>query len=227
MQLKVRHRLVGREAPLKRRPQAGVKHPSTRGVQFQRQQFAVKVQPCHAAAVGGLLSLGRPSAIPRFVTLRIVDPLKGAASGAFAHIGQERFEVLPSIADGDPLGAVPFITRARRVLAPRLCRGPRLVGRARAMSGRRMAVPVALVALKLQATAATGGAAATLKLGGSFLNRDAAITSDQPRLAAPIRAPALDNLKPPKSPPAQVVCNRHAQSLARVTMNANRIEKAA
>ena len=61
-----------------------------------------------------LLSIGGPSAIPRFVGTVIVDTVDGQSpSGRFAHVGQEVLELPPAVADGDTSASV--VPKSRRV----------------------------------------------------------------------------------------------------------------
>lgn len=114
----------------------GVVVPPKAGDSISRDsQFSFPVSLDHPAAlvsdpdgrplVTGLLGVGFPTAIPRFVGLIVIDSTQSQARWAFTHVREERLKALaPLLADRDSPTAVAFVTILLGVVATLLGPNP-------------------------------------------------------------------------------------------------------
>lgn len=110
----------------------------------------------HAALVFGLLFLGRPATICRFVVAVVVDTIDRCALWARPHVREEIGERLsPSIANSDTSASIIFIPRSFWVMAAFLRRLPGIVFPASCHPVNSFCVPSDFV---LQASTTTGPA---------------------------------------------------------------------
>lgn len=89
---------------------------------LQRREHARASLGLHlgGSAIARLFDIGRPSAVPRTVTLCVVDPLDRHAVRTSSHVSEERLErVSPHLADRDSSTAVVRIGAVTRIAAPR------------------------------------------------------------------------------------------------------------
>jgi hypothetical protein len=111
-----------------------------------------------APLIRALLSLRRPPAIARSVVFCVVESVKRFCSWAFAHIGNEVAEVMPSTTNSNTGCAIPGESVAVAVIASAHHSTPRRVRGRSVAIGLRMSVFGDFFKLKASATNVTTGA---------------------------------------------------------------------